>query len=142
LRNAKKAVENGAEDKAWDLLELARVKGLKGHEADAYEVYLQARRGEVANDAAMTRLDGIADDNEAHRLERSQAGMLAAHLLRIDEKWSAAATKYDAALQQDPDNGEATRWARYVKKKAETEKPAKKGGTGFLDRLRASFTKK
>lgn len=142
LRNAKKSVENGAEDKAWDLLELARIKGLKGHEADAYEVYLQARRGEVANDAAMSRLDGIASNAEAHRLERSQSSMLAGHLLRLDEKWSASAAKYDAALEQDPDNGEATRWARYVKKKAESEKPAKKGGTGFLDRLRASFTKK
>lgn len=141
MRNVKKSVENGAEDKAWDLLDLARVKGLKGNEADAYEVYLQSRRGELAADAAFERLEEIYANRENHRLERSQASMLSGHLKRLDERWADAVGWYDKSVEQDPDNQEAIRWLRFVKKRAEQASDAKKSGS-FLDRLRAALNKK
>lgn len=140
MRNAKKAIENGAEDKAWDLLELAKVKGLKGYEVDAYEVYLLSRRGELADDAASKRLEEIYENTEAHRLERSQAAMLLGHLKRIDEAWAASSKWYDRSMEQDPDNQETIRWLRFVKKRAEGDEGKKSGS--FLDRLRAALNKK
>lgn len=124
LRNAKKAIANGAEEKAHDLVVLAKQKGAKGAEVDGLESYLRARIGETDSETASLELDKLFEGAES-KIVKSQLKLLQGHLHRLDENYREAHKAYAASFKEDTDNGEAERWLRFARKRA-TEAPAKK----------------
>jgi hypothetical protein len=140
LRNAKKAVANGAEEKAYDLMELAKAKGLDTPEIHAYVWYFKARFEEEPDVKVLEALETIAEEDKVDKRTKSQALMLAGHVHRFAEQWKQASNKYDRSVSYDNDNQESARWARYAKKRIEED--GGKSGLGFLNKLKLSFKTK
>ena len=120
LRNAKKAVANGAEAKAYDLVVIAKQKGASGPEYDGMEWYLRARLGEISSAEATEKLGELFKETES-KVIMAQLKLLAGHLFRLDERYRKAEAQYADAVKLGDDASEAERWLRFVKKRADVE---------------------
>lgn len=133
LRNAIKALESGAIDKAYDHLALGRTRGGEGTIYDGAEEYIGYLKEERTASHVAKRLKDLSEDAERH-WEKSLLLLYKGHVHRLEEDDDEALKAYRRASQLDEANLSAQRWERHAKLRL--SKPAKKKETSLLDKLR------
>lgn len=132
LRNAVKALESGATDKAADHLSLGRTRGGAGPMYDGIEEYVGYVREERTARHVLKRLRDLSQDAERD-WQKSVLLLFLGHVHRLEEDDAAALKAYGKARSLDEANLSAQRWERHVKKRS--GKKASGKPQGFLDKL-------
>jgi CheY-like chemotaxis protein len=133
LRQAGRSLEQGANDKAYEYVQMAKSRGLTGSLIDAYEKYaLYALERLSATDAEkwMERCLKVAEGP----VQITQIETFWGHICRLREDYEQALPHYEAAVVADKSNAEAERWVRFIKSK-QSKGGFGKSGEGFMKKL-------
>lgn len=131
VRNAWRALDGGANEKALEMLRMAQHKGTKSLVIEPMIAYIQVVLDEVTVRKARTVIDENLELAESDHI-KSQLLTLQGHLYRFDNDFDPAIKAYDKAASLDAGNGEAARWLRHIRLRGEKEK---KSDGSFLNKL-------
>lgn len=131
VRNAWRALDGGANEKALEMLRMAQHKGTNSLVIEPMIAYIQVVLDEVTVRKARTVIEENLERAESDHI-KSQLLTLQGHLYRLDNDFDPAIKAYDKAASLDAGNGEAARWLRHIRLRGEKEK---KGDGSFLNKL-------
>jgi hypothetical protein len=130
VRNALRALEGDAVDKAAALVSQCRKKGGGNPLVPIIEAYIAYRQDEISSRKALKVLEEHIEALESD-VVIAQTLTFCGHIQRLEEELDDAQRFYQKAAEKDRSNAEATRWIRYLRSRGEREKSS----GGFLNKL-------